>query len=167
MTTVKMHNMDVKDRDAKPVRDLEAMMMQEQKLAAAEEEAATKSVQQQQATLAAAAIALAMPAAAPSDIADIVGQLEAGPAETGAAINKDDAMQLCSVEELVDLFAEYYEADKSDCSAFLTNDKNTDGDIDFDHAAFSNPGVAPAKPTNTRAVLGDNIEKYSLDAMII
>ncbi|DBA94016.1 TPA: hypothetical protein ACH3X1_001668 [Trebouxia sp. C0004] len=105
-----------------------------------------------------------MPAAGPSDTADIVEQLEAGSA--GSANNKDDAMQLCSVAELADLFAEYYEADLSECSTFLTNDKSTDGDIDFDHAAFSNPGMARAQPTNTRAVLGHNVERHSIDDMI-
>jgi hypothetical protein len=144
------------------MRDLEAIMLHEQKLAAAEEEAAAESA----AALAAAAIDLAMPAAGPSGTADVVEQLEAGSAEAGPAINKDDAMQLCSAAELVDLFAEYYEADQSECSTFLTNDKSPDGDIDFDHAAFSDPGVAPAKPTNTRAVMGDNVDKYSIDDMI-
>ncbi|DBA98154.1 TPA: hypothetical protein ACH3X1_014773 [Trebouxia sp. C0004] len=102
MTTIKMHNIDVKDREAKPMRNLEAIMLHEQKLAAAEEEVAGESAQQEQAALAAAAIDLAMPAAGPPDTADIVEQLEAGSAEAGSAIDMDDAMQLCSAAELVD-----------------------------------------------------------------
>ncbi|KAL0022742.1 hypothetical protein WJX77_010381 [Trebouxia sp. C0004] len=100
MTTIKMHNIDVKDREAKPMRNLEAIMLHEQKLAAAEEEVAGESAQQEQAALAAAAIDLAMPAAGPPDTADIVEQLEAGSAEAGSAIDMDDAMQLCSAAEL-------------------------------------------------------------------
>ncbi|DBA77863.1 TPA: hypothetical protein ACH3X1_009217 [Trebouxia sp. C0004] len=70
----------------------------------------------------------------------------------GAAVNKNDAMELVSSAELVDPFSEYYESDKIDMD-FLTNDKSCNGDIDFEHAAFTNPGVAAAVPTNTRAEL--------------
>ncbi|DBA78853.1 TPA: hypothetical protein ACH3X1_008740 [Trebouxia sp. C0004] len=66
---------------------------------------------------------------------------------------------------LVDLFSEYYESDKIDMD-FLTNDKSCNGDIDFEHAAFTNPGVAAAVPTNTRAELGSNTEDYDIDNMI-
>ncbi|DBB03163.1 TPA: hypothetical protein ACH3X1_013332 [Trebouxia sp. C0004] len=83
----------------------------------------------------------------------------------GAAVNKNDAMELVSSAELVDLFSEYYESDKIDMD-FLTNDKSCNGDIDFEHAAFTNPGVAAAVPTNTRAELGSNTEDYDIDNMI-
>ena len=84
-------------------------------------------------------------------------------------VNKNDAMELVSNAELVDLFAEYYESDLKD-QEFLTNDKSCDGDIydyiDFEHAAFTNPGVAAAVPTKTRAELSSNTEDYDIDNMI-
>ncbi|DBA90818.1 TPA: hypothetical protein ACH3X1_004021 [Trebouxia sp. C0004] len=96
---------------------------------------------------------------------DIVEQLQGASEVMGAAVNKNDAMELVSSAELVDLFSEYYESDKIDMD-FLTNDKSCNGDIDFEHAAFTNPGVAAAVPTNTRAELGSNTEDYDIDNMI-
>ena len=45
----------------------------------------------------------------------------------GAAVNKDDAMQLCSIAELTDPYAEYHQADVLD---YLVNDQSLGGDID-------------------------------------
>ncbi len=142
------------------MRDLEEIMLEEQALAAADEEAAANAV-----VPATAAANVMQIQAGPSDTADIVEQLQGASEVMDAAVNKNDAMELVSSAELVDLFSEYYESDKIDMD-FLTNDKSCNGDIDFEHAAFTNPGVAAAVPTNTRAELGSNTEDYDIDNMI-
>jgi len=85
-------------------------------------------------------------------------------------VNSADEMQLCSTAELLDVFSDYFDADKEYLenagTGFLVNDKSTDTDIDFDHPSFTNPGAAAAAPKNTRAVLGGNSQAYDTSAMI-
>ncbi|DBB01256.1 TPA: hypothetical protein ACH3X1_001122 [Trebouxia sp. C0004] len=76
--------------------------------------------------------------------------------------NYDACCKSCgkTVVELTDLFAEYYQADVDDPD-YLVNVESLNGDIDFDHA-----NAAAAVPANTRAMLGDNTEDFSLADMI-
>lgn len=154
-------------RAEKPMRDLEEVMLEEQRLAAddaakANEVAAASATQE----AAAQATAAAFPAASTSDVSEIVEVLEGvSPRGLGAAVNKDDAMQLCSTAELTDLFAEYYQADVDDPD-YLVNVESLNGDIDFDHAALTSANAPAAVPANTRATLGDNTEDFSLADMI-
>ena len=99
-------------------------------------------------------------------VSEIVEVLEGvSPRGLSAAVNKDDAMQLCSTAELTDLFAEYYQADVDDPD-YLVNVESLNEDIDYDHAALTSANAAAAVPANTRATLGDNTEDFSLADMI-
>ncbi|DBA79192.1 TPA: hypothetical protein ACH3X1_009012 [Trebouxia sp. C0004] len=49
---------------------------------------------------------------------------------------------------------------------YLVNVESLNGDIDFDHAALTSANAAAAVPANTRAMLGDNTEDFSLADMI-
>ena len=71
----------------------------------------------------------------------------------------------CSTAELTDLYAEYCQADVDDPD-YLVNVKSLDEDIDFHHAALTSANAAAAVPANTRAMLGDNTEDFSLADMI-
>ena len=154
-------------RAEKPMRDLEEVMLEEQRLAAddaakANEVAAASAAQE----AAVPATAAAFPAGSSSDVSEIVEVLEGvSPRGLGAAVNKDDAMQLCSTVELTDLFAEYYQADVDDPD-YLVNVESLNEDIDYDHAALTSANAAAAVPANTRATLGDNTEDFSLADMI-
>ena len=84
----------------------------------------------------------------------------------GAAVNTDDAMQLCSTAELTELFSEYYQADIEDPDYLVNDETSLNADIDFAPAALTHPSVAPAVPVITRAVIGNNDEELSLQDMI-
>lgn len=75
-----------------------------------------------------------------TDTAEVTKALQAGPAG-----NVADDMELCSTAELLELVNEYYEADiQTAQSEFLVSQNFAHGDVDFEHAALTNPGVASA-----------------------
>ena len=64
---------------------------------------------------------------------DLVEQLAA----VNSTVSTAGAMELCSISEVLDLFSEYYAADREEMeSNFLLNDSSTNTDIDFEHAAL-------------------------------
>ncbi len=101
-------------------------------------------------------------AAGPSDTADLVEQMEA----VHSSVNLADAMELCSTAELVDLFAEYYEADVEQLKTnYFISDHSINAEIDFDHIAFNTPGVTSKAPL-ARAVLCSSTQRLDIDSSI-
>jgi hypothetical protein len=83
-----------------------------------------------------------------------------------SSVNSADAMELCSTAELVDLFAEYYEADVEQLKTdYYISDHSINAELDFDHIAFSNPGVTSKAP-HARALLGSSTQHLDIDSLI-
>ncbi len=94
---------------------------------------------------------------------DLVEQLAA----VNSTVNTAGAMELCSTSEVLDLFSEYYAADREEMeSNFLLNDSSTNTDIDFEHAALHGSGVAASDARLARAVVGSNSEQFDVLNMI-
>ena len=79
--------------------------------------------------------------------------------------NAADSMELCSTAELVELFAEYTEADeRHKATDYLISEVHFETDLGFDHPALLE--VSNVSTPLARAVLGDSNEDYDLDALM-
>ena len=107
-----------------------------------------------------AAAALA-PVAGSADTTELVTAVGEGP-----AANTADDMELCSTAELLELVNDYYEADvEASKTDFLVSQSFAHGEIDFEHAALTNPGVASA-PVALRAQLGAGNADCNIENLI-
>lgn len=127
-------------------------MLREQELAAQD---ASEAERKEKADADAASMTINSTPASSSTVAD----------EFILQANTADSMELCSTAELVELFAEYADADvEQKKDDFFVKDTHADIDIDFDHPALNE--TAPASALLARVELGDSNEEYSLDDLV-
>ncbi len=152
-------------RAVKPLRTVEDIMLKEQELADQDAEAIERD-RKARADADAALMALNNPANTTADNAEAASTSE-DPAGHAAATNTADSMELCSTAELVELFAEYTEADEQQKREdYLVSECRLMVDIDF--ADESLDRVTDATVPIARVALGDSNdnEEYDLDNFV-
>ena len=141
-------------RPVKELRTVEDIMLREQELA---EQAAGEAERVQKAKAEADAILMAVnnrPASSSAQTDELI-----------VPFNTADSMEVCSTAELVELFAEYTEADEQQKqNDFFVSELGTETDIDFNHPALTE--IATASAPLAHAVLGDSHEEYNLDDLV-
>ena len=141
-------------RPVKELRTVGDIMLREQELA---EQAAGEAERVQKAKAEADAILMAVnnrPASSSAQTDELI-----------VPVNTADSMEVCSTAELVELFAEYTEADEQQKQNDLfVSELGTETDIDFNHPALTE--IATASAPLARAVLGDSHEEYNLDDLV-
>ena len=83
-----------------------------------------------------------------------------------AAVNTTDSLEFCSFAELIELFAEYIEADnKQKEDDYLVSHERPMVDIDFADEGLTKAQASSAA-TVARVALGDDDEEYDLDNLV-
>ena len=127
--------------DEKPVRDLEAIMQREQDKAALESEAAAAADQARYDKN--------------TSFQDI------------GCTGTSDSMELCDTTEMLEMFAEYYDADKEDAASRSVNASTIESAYDFNDKCFGltyqGEGSFIEVPRNDH---GDCDEEFDLGALV-
>jgi len=133
-------------RAVKPMRDLEAIMQEEQELAGVHTDPLTPAAQEQPAE--------------PMD--DLVEQIQ----DTSGVNSSSDSMELASTSEVLDMFAEYYEADRADASKTIVDNDRVDSSLDFKDKALDSTKVVHSVTAARASTMGNSTEVFDINTLL-